>query len=113
MYEFLDTNKKRATECLRQMFQQHVTSGMDPILELVGCLLEDGAGGVTSPIQLQVSPDDWNSWNQMALSIPKALAETVAEVLAREQLEIPTAKESLHNWAACLVLCTLEHMGMK
>ena len=112
MGEFLEMNKKRATEHLWQMFQQNVTSGMDPILELIGCLLEDGAGGLTSPIQLQLTTEDWRTWNQMALSIPKALAETIEEVLEREQLEVPTAKEALQNWSACLVLCTLEYMSM-
>lgn len=113
MGEFLNMNRTRATECLQQMFQQKVTSRMDPILELVGFLLEDGAGGLTSPIQLQLTTEDWRTWNQMALSIPKALTETVEEVLEREQLVVPTAKESLQNWAACLVLCTLEYMSMR
>jgi hypothetical protein len=113
MAEFLDMNRKRAAELLKEVFQQDTTSGMDPILELVGCLLEDGAGGVTSPMELQVTTENWLTWNKLALSIPKALTETAAEVLEREQLEVPTAKESLQNWAACLVLCTLEHMGMR
>jgi len=90
-----------------------VTSGMDPILELIGCLLDDGAGGVTSPMEYPVTTEEWHAWNQLALSIPKALAETAAEVLAREWLEVPTEKESLQNWAACLILCTLEYMNMK
>jgi hypothetical protein len=94
------------------MFHQEVTSGMDPILELIGNLLEDGAGGVTSPTEMRVTTEQWHTWNQMVLSVPKAMAETAGEVLEREQLEIPTAKESLHNWAACLVLCTLEYMSM-
>jgi hypothetical protein len=113
MGEFLDMNKKAAAEWLRQMFQQEVTRGMDPILELIGCLLEDGAGGVTLPLELQVTSEDWLTWNKLALSIPKALAETAEDVLEKEQLEVPTVKESLQNWAACLVLCTLEHMGMR
>jgi hypothetical protein len=106
-------NRKLAAAWLRQMFQQEVSSGMDPILELVGCLLEDGAGGVASPMELQVTTEDWLTWNKLALSIPKALTETAAEVLERERLEVPTVKESLQNWAACLVLCTLEHLGMR
>jgi len=113
MGEFLDMNKKAAAEWLRQMFQQQVTSAMDPILELVGCLLEDGAGGVASPMELQVTTEDWLTWNKLALSIPKALTESAEEVLENERLEVPTVKESLHNWAACLVLCTLEYMGMR
>ena len=113
MDEFADLNRKLAAEWLRQMFQQEVTPGMDPILELIGCLLEDGAGGVTSPVELQVTTDDWLTWNQFVLSIPRALIETVAEVLEREGLEVPTEKESLQNWAACLVLCTLEHTDMR
>ena len=112
MDELSNMNKKRAAEWLRQMFQQDVTRGMDPILELVGCLLEDGAGGVASPVELQVTTEDWLTWNKLALSIPKALAETVEEVLEKEWLEVPTVKESLLNWAACLILCTLEHMSM-
>ena len=113
MSEFLDMNKKLAAEWLRQMFQQQVSSGMDPILELVGCLLDDGAGGLTSPMDFRVTTEQWHAWNQLALSIPKALAETAAEVLEREWLEVPTGTESLQNWAACLVLCTLDYMSMK
>jgi hypothetical protein len=113
MDEFADLNRKRAAEWLRPMFQQEVTPGMDPILELIGCLLEDGAGGVTSPVGLQVTTDEWLTWNQFVLSIPKGLSETVAEVLEKEWLGVPIEKELLPNWAACLVLCTLEHMGMR
>jgi hypothetical protein len=112
MGTFVDTNRKRAAELLRQMSQQELTSGIDPILELVGCLLEDGAGGA-SPMEFQVTTEDWHTWNQLALSIPNALAETVEEVLERERLEIPAEKESLWNWAACLILCTLEYTGMR
>ena len=113
MDEFLDMNRKLAADWLRQMFQRQVSSGMDPILELVGCLLEDGAGGVASPMELQVTTEDWLTWNQLALTIPKALTETAAEVLEKERLEVPTVKASLQIWAACLILCTLEHMGMR
>ena len=112
MDEFAEMNRKRAVDWLRQMLRREMTSGTDPILELVGCLLEDGAGGVASPMELQVTTEDWLTWNKLALSIPKALAETVEDILEKERLGIPTAKESLQNWAACLVLCTLEHMSM-
>jgi hypothetical protein len=113
MGEFLNANKKHAIVRLQQMFQQTVTSGTDPILELVGYLLEDGAGGVMPPMELRLTTEDWHTWNQFALSIPKALSETVGEVLERERLEIPRETESLQNWAACLVLCTLEYMSMR
>src|SRR3972149_9696001 len=112
MDEFAEVNRKRAVDWPLQMFRQQMTSGTDPILELVGCLLEDGAGGVISPIELRVTTDNWHTWNQLALSIPKTMSETAEEVLERERLEVPTERESLQAWAATLVLCTLEYMSM-
>ena len=75
MGEFVDNEQTASSRaCCGRCFNRRSTSGMDPILELIGCLLEDGAGGVTSPMELQVTTEQWLTWNQMALSIPKALS---------------------------------------
>jgi hypothetical protein len=46
MDEFAKRTNERAAEALRRMMQQEVVPEMDPILELIAFLLEDGTGGV-------------------------------------------------------------------
>ena len=111
MGEFAGMNRRRAAHLLREMFQQEVTPETDPILELIGRLLEDGSGGVNSPRYLPVTTEEWLTWNRLALERPTELAKTVGEVLEAEFLEIPTNREALPAWAAHLLACTLERMG--
>jgi hypothetical protein len=108
MEECQDMNKKLAAETLRQLFQQAVTPGMDPIVELVGYLLEDGAGGVAAPKEFPITTEQWLTWNRLVLEQPEKLTQVVAEVIKREWLDLPKDQTSLRPWAACLLLCTLE-----
>jgi hypothetical protein len=112
MAEYSDKNRKRAADTIRQMYQQPVTPGTDPIVELVGYLLEDGAGGVTAPPDYPITTEQWLTWNRLVLEQPKKLSQVVAEVLEREWLDVPTDQTTLRPWAACLLLCTLEQFEM-
>jgi len=55
MGEFAKALRRQAAQVLRTMFQHDPGRGADPMLELIGFLLEDGAGGVMSPADTPVT----------------------------------------------------------
>jgi hypothetical protein len=112
MGEFTETTKKRAAETLSRTFQQGTTAGVDPVLELTGFLLEDGAGGVVPQPEAPVTTEQWLLWNQLALEQPEELIEAMTSVLDEEEMELPQEPEAMRTWAASLLLKTLDQMGM-
>ena len=108
MGEFADMNKKVAAETLRQLFQQEVAAEMDPIIELVGYLLEDGTGGITAPSDYPITTEQWLTWNRLVLQLPQRLSQVAALVIEQEWLAMPTEQTMLRPWAACILLCTLD-----
>ena len=108
MGEFADKNKKVAAETLRQLFQQEVAPEMDPVVELVGYLLEDGTGGVTALPGCPITTEQWLAWNRLALQLPQRLSQVVALVIKQECLAVPTEQTMLRPWAASILLCTLD-----
>ena len=113
MGEFVNRTSEQAAATLRQTYEQESTPGMDAILELIGCLLEDGAGGVISTTVIPVTIDDWLTWNQMVMEEREELLRTMTIILEWERMELPTEAEAMRNWAAWLLLATLERMGMQ
>ena len=113
MGEYGSMSKKLAVETLKHVFQQDTAPGADPVLELISCLLEDEAGGVTAPPGYPITTEQWLAWNRLTLERPQQLSQVVAEVQEREWLEVPTDQALLRPWAACLLLCTLERLEMK
>ena len=108
MDEFADMNKSAASETLGRLFQQATTPGMDPVIELVGCLLEDGAGGITAPPDYPITTEQWLTWNRLMLHQLQQLSQVVSEVIERECLDLPTDQTVLRPWAACILLCTVD-----
>jgi hypothetical protein len=86
---------------------------MDPILELVGYLLEDGAGGISSSLGTEVTTDQWLTWNQLSMEQHGELARTITTVLEEEMVELPRELTAMPQWAACLLLSALDRMGME
>jgi len=111
MAEFASMIRQRASEVLRQMYQHEATPEIDPILELIGFLLEDGAGGVSPPADSSVTTEQWLTWNELALTRQTELVRTMTSVLERERMELPTELVVMRTWAACLVLSTLESLA--
>ena len=113
MNEFAEMVRQQAAEALRPIFQQQATPQADPIVELIGFLLEDGAGGVLSPPQVPVTTDQWHFWHQLAMEREAELVKTLASVLQDERVELPTKTEAMQQWAAWLLLSTLDRMEME
>lgn len=113
MGEFANKMKERASTVLREAFQQDPPAGMDSILELIGCLLEDGAGGVRSPMEVPVTIDEWLTWNELVIERKAELVRTITMILESEKTDIPLAADSMRTWAASLLLATLDQMEME
>ena len=112
MSEFANALRQQAAQALRTMFQHDPGRGADPLLELIGFLLEDGAGGVHPPMDTPVAIEQWLTWNRLAAERPQALARTVMRELRRERLSLPQDKEAMRSWAAQVLLSTLDRLGM-
>ncbi len=112
MSEFVRRIRKHAALTLLRMFQQNTTADADPILELIGFLLEDGLGSVRTPLNALITAEQWQTWNQLALECQDELSRAVTRLLEREQLELPTETTALGQWAVSLVLSALDHLRM-
>ena len=112
MEEFAKEIGQEAAAVMRKMYQQEVPTGTNPVLELMGCLLDDGGGGVLLPPDVPVTTEQWLTWNRLALDRPEKLVRTLIEVLAREQTVLPMEEEAMRTWAAQLLLSTLDQLGM-
>lgn len=110
MNEFAHTIRRQAAEALRPLFKVESNFETDPILELVGFLLEDGAGGVLPIATLPVNTDEWLTWNQLVLDCHDELIAVLDQVLDEERVLLPTCLEAMREWAAWLVLATLDRM---
>ncbi len=112
MGEFADTTKQRAVEVLRRTYRQEPSAGTDPIVELMGLLLEDGAGGVRALSQTPLTTEQWITWHRVLMERPEELVRVLTQVLEREQMELPPEAGAMRTWAAHLLLSTLDQMGM-
>ena len=112
MGEFANTIREQAAEAVRQIYQQEVPSGTDPLLELMGALLDDGAGGIQSPSDVTVTTEQWLTWNRLALEHRPGLVRMMTRDLEMERTELPTETGAMRTWAAQLLLRTLDRLGM-
>ena len=112
MDEFVTKARKRANELMCEMFQQEANPDGDPVVELMTAILEDGNGGIAPPSNMPVTLDQWHTWNLLVLNQPQAVSRTVAKEMRDERLTIPADREAIRNWAANLLLSTLDRLGM-
>ncbi len=112
MGEFANTTRRQATQVLRTMFQHDPGHGADPMLELVEFLLEDSAGGISSPPDAPVTTEHWLAWNRLVARNPRAVVRMTTRMLERERVELPEGRAAMRTWAAQLLLSTLDRMGM-
>ena len=112
MDEFATTMRNQATETLRRDFRQEAPHGTDPVLELIGFLLSDGAGDVLPLPENPVTTEQWLMWNRLALQAQPALVRMMTRELNREKIPLPAEKEAMQTWAARLLLSTLDRLGM-
>jgi hypothetical protein len=107
---FADALRQQAAQALRTMFQHDPDRRADPVLELIGFLLEDGAGGVLPLPDTPVTTEQWLTWNRLWAEHPRALARAVTQELERERLGLPQGREAMRTWAAQVLLSTLDRL---
>ena len=110
MEDYLQTTYRQAVEILAERFGRQLTPRESPLLELVTCLLEDGAGGCLAPPDSSLSTDEWLRWNHLVSSRPLPLLATTIEVLQEEQFPLPEELTKLWHWATWLLLSTLDRL---
>lgn len=113
MGEFATRVNEQAKLALRRYFHYEPTPEANPILELIGFLLEDKAGGVFAPPEAPVTTAQWLTWNELMLDRQPELVEVVTNLLDEERMRMPPGREALRSWAACLLLLTLDRMGLE
>jgi hypothetical protein len=113
MGEFANRASEDARLSLRRYFHHEPIPAANPILELIGFLLEDKAGGVFAPPEAPVTTSQWTNWNELMLDRQQELVEEVTNLLDEERMRMPPGRESLRSWAACLLLLTLDRMGLE
>ena len=112
MGEFVDTMKQQAVEVLRRTYRQEPSAGTDPMVELMGVLLEDGVGGVQALSQTLLTTEQWITWHRLVMERPRELVRMLTQALERERMELPPEAGAMRAWAAQLLLSTLDEMGM-
>lgn len=112
MDAFLNTARQQAMELLRRVFRQEIPRDTDPLLELLACLLDDGAGGIQSPPDATVSMEQWLTWNRLVSDHRQAVVRMMTRELRSERIAIPTEMDAMRTWAVRLLLGTLDRLGM-
>jgi hypothetical protein len=112
MGEFANKVRASAATAMRQVYRQDATPGMDPMLELIGCLLGNDTGSEAPPTDPSVTLEQWLIWNQLVMDREEELVEEMTRVLEWEEAELPCEPEAMRAWAAWLVLNSLDRMGM-
>lgn len=110
--EFANAIRQQAQSVLRITFQRETEKEMDPLIELIACLLEDGAGGIALPTETPVTTEQWFAWNRMVTTGPKALTRMITRELERERPPLSVKPEAMRAWAALLLRSTLDRLGM-
>ncbi len=54
----------------------------------------------------------WLTWKELVMNRPQEVVKMITNLLDRERLRMPSTREALRLWAACLLLLTLDEMGM-
>ncbi len=79
-------------------------------MELLSFLLEEEAGGVVST--MPVTMDQWLTWNELLMNREEELVQTIVDFLEEEGIDLPQETTAMREWAAHLLLSTLDQMGM-
>ncbi len=112
MGEFANTIRRQAAEIMRSQFHREINPRMDPLLEFIAALLEDGAGGIRTTSEAPVTTDQWLMWNRLVTERESLLVRSMTRALERERLMLPTGMDTMRAWAARLLLITLDCLGM-
>lgn len=112
MGEFTKKVKEDAKQVLRAAFLPKFEPDMDPVIELITALLEDGVGGVRPTPIATVTTEQWLAWNWLALMQKCLLIRMLTNELERERTALPKEIDPMRVWAARLVLSTLDRFAL-
>ncbi len=112
MGEFANTQRRQAAQALRTIFQQDPGRGADPMIELIGLLLADEGGGVFQHPEMDVTTEQWFTWNRLLMERRRVLARMVQREAEREHLRLPEGETAMRSWAAQVLMSTLDRLGM-
>lgn len=110
MNVFEKSVRTQAETAIHQIWRESPIQGTDPILQLIGLALEDGAGGIESPPKVPVSSQEWLTWQGLLLQNQDKVLGSVNQLLQREQISIPSSREAIREWAAQIVLSVMDEL---
>jgi hypothetical protein len=113
--EFINDQRKEAYRQLRLRFKIDAGKSEDPLHLLVAySLRSDRNGDIHLRPDLQGAPNqrNWDVWNRAKDLDPKQFNQVVEKVLEWENLIVPEDPENLQEWAAFLVLETLDRLNL-
>lgn len=113
MDELVSEIRKQSKQRLRALFQQEATPDFDPLIELIGMVLADDAGNQSPPADSAVTIQQWQTWNELALTYSNDLTRTINQILRREQVRLPRGSAELRTWAAWLLLSALDQISLE
>lgn len=111
MNEFAERVRQAARDVLWKEYGRTIPAGTDPVIELIGLLLEDGAGGILPPSDTPVTTREWLTWNRLVMRDPTGMSKAVASVLDWELMKLPRQPNARPTWAAQLLLSTIDRMA--
>ncbi len=111
MGKYLDTQRDRAKQVLKQVYQTHPVD--DPLLDLICLNLQDDQGN-TEPPPGEPEPTDYqmDRFIQAYQDQPHSFLPVVERWMSRENRPVPDDPQKMPLWAMSLVLNTLDEAGM-
>ncbi len=104
--------RQRAFQALREQFNQ-VPGSQEPLPLLISAALKEWNGSIHLPPDLaDPSALSWDRWTWALSQDSKKVNEALFQVQEREDAEVPEDPEELPEWAAYLVVETLDQLGL-
>ena len=115
MADWISDQRKKAYEVLLE--QYHLAPGpvFNPLPILLShALNEDQNGSINLPPELGDRPSarNWEVWIQVLGQSPVLVLEALELVMGRENAEVPEDPAELPEWAAYLVVETLDELDL-
>jgi hypothetical protein len=113
--DWLNDQRKKAYEVLLEQYHLDPGPAYNPLPILLSYALnEDQNGSINLPPELGDRPSqrDWEVWNQVLGQARVQVLEALSLVMEREDAAVPENPAELPEWAAYLVVETLDELDL-
>jgi hypothetical protein len=113
--DWISDQRKKAYEVLLEQYRLAPGPAFNPLPILISeALKEDHNGSINLPPELGDRPSqrNWEVWNQVLGQSPVLVLEALSLVMGREDAAVPEDPAELPEWAAYLVVETLDELDL-